>query len=61
MTTSAEYEKKAQIEIDHIDQVGIKAIETARLYTNLAIAAAIRESGSSLGQNKTSLLTERTE
>jgi len=43
MTTSIEYEKKAQYEIDHIDDIGMKAIELARLYSKLAEVAAIRE------------------
>ena len=43
MITSLEYEEKANQQIDHIDDIGMKAIETAKLYTKLAIAAAIRE------------------
>ena len=43
MTTSLEYEEKANYEIDHIDELGMKAIEVANLYTKLAVAAAIRE------------------
>jgi hypothetical protein len=43
MTTSIEYEKKAQNEIDHIDNVGIRAIELAKIYAKLALAAATRE------------------
>jgi len=43
MPTSIEYEEKAQYEIDHIADIGVKAIEVAKLYTKLAVAAAIRE------------------
>ena len=51
MTTSIEYEKKAQQHIDHIDQDGTKAIEIAKIYANLAIAAAMRESTEALKKN----------
>ena len=43
MTTSLEYEKLAQYQIDHIADDGMKAVETARLYAMLAESAAIRE------------------
>lgn len=43
MTASKEYEEKAQFQIDHIDEIGVRAIETAKIYAQLALSAATRE------------------
>lgn len=51
MTTSLEYEEKAQFQIDHIDDIGMKAIETAKIYSKLAVAAAIREQAAIMRNN----------
>jgi hypothetical protein len=51
MTTSIEYEKKAQNEIDHIDDIGMKAIELAKIYAKLALAAATREQTEAMRKN----------
>jgi hypothetical protein len=51
MTTSLEYEERAQYQIDHIDDIGMKAIEVARLYAKLAVVAAIREQTEVMRQN----------
>ena len=43
MTTSIEYEEKAQFQIDHIREIGVQAVETAKIYAQLALSAATRE------------------
>jgi hypothetical protein len=43
MPTSLEYDKQANNQIDNIDRDGVKAIETAKIYARLSLAAAIRE------------------
>ena len=43
MTTSLQYEEMAKYQIDHIDDIGMKAVELARLYVKLAEVAAIKE------------------
>jgi hypothetical protein len=52
MTTSIEYEEKAQYHMDNIDDIGMKAVELARLYTKLAEVAAIREQTEVFRQNR---------
>ncbi|MDE1830720.1 MAG: hypothetical protein KGI25_10405 [Thaumarchaeota archaeon] len=43
MTTSKEYEDKAKDELNLITVDGMRAIETAKIYAQLALSAAIRE------------------
>lgn len=43
MTTSIEYEEKAEAQINLIEELGMKAIECARIYAQLAQSAAMRE------------------
>ncbi len=50
MTTSIEYEEKALSEIALIDEVGMKAVERARLYAQLAQSAATREQAEAIQQ-----------